>query len=281
MNAIVRTSPPLRRAVLALAALLTAVVPSCRAADGEPGVGVVVPRFEVELCAERSGRLVSVDAELGERVPAGERVAVVARGALEQELSVARAQLRSARAALDKAKLARHHKDGSLTRRLAASESWSKEELAASRLEAQLAAASVEESIALVAQREAAIARLVYEIARSDVVAPFAGRVAERLRDPGGFVGVGEPILRLLSEELIVRCGVPSERAARLTAGDPVSLVAGSDSRTGRVLHVGVEIDPASRLVALEIALPAPRDGDAVWTPGMPVSVTLLPPRAP
>ena len=137
------------------------------------------------LSSQLSGHIALLAVRDGESFTRGQTLASL-------ECSVQRAQLQRAEAAVQKYNAVSH-----TTRKLEQLNSRSHLELAVARAEAAQAAA------------EAAAARIVVE--RCVVVAPFSGRVAERMAQESQFVNEGQPLLEILDpEELELEFIAPS-----------------------------------------------------------------------
>ncbi|MDZ4675099.1 MAG: HlyD family efflux transporter periplasmic adaptor subunit [Gemmatimonadota bacterium] len=79
---------------------------------------------------------------------------------------------------------------------------------------------------AQVAQAEALVAQLDALLAQQTIVAPFAGIITQRLREPGEVVSGGMPVLRLLDPtDRWVRVYVRQDEVGRLSLGQRASLL--------------------------------------------------------
>ncbi len=241
-----------------------------------------------------AGRLESVRVRPGDRLEAGETVAVIDAAELVRErqeqseqIRVLEANLRRARARLDEAssELARGSE-------LAASNLISAQEL--ERLQAQLATMKAEAGAvaAQIEQAQARAARLDEQLAETQVRAPFTGTVAERFLDPGAVVQPGTPIVRLVQDRpLLVQFRAPERLLGRLVVGAPFTVTTqatGAQEFAGAVVRISGEVARTDRSVLVEGELgeqsPALRPGmyadvnvqldviaDAVLVPGAAV----------
>lgn len=138
------------------------------------------------LSSQLSGHIAVLAVRDGESFTKGQPLASL-------ECSAPKAQLRRAEAAVQK-----HNAVYSTTKKLEQLHSRSPLELAIAKAEAEQAAA------------EAAAARIVVE--RCAIVAPFSGRVAERLAQENQFVNEGQPLLEILDpSELELEFIAPSQ----------------------------------------------------------------------
>ena len=241
----------------------SARVPGAEAAGdaGAPAgwLGVLLPGREVELDARTGGRLIRLEAGLGDRVVAGQSLFRVEARVAEARLEQARAGLEQAEAALLSARAALATAEDRRERRLRLEELFAGEERVAAENEARVAQAAVAAAEAAARAASAAVAGAREELAAAEVRAPFAGRVVLLHRDAGASLAAGEPVLRLALEgEILLRFAVPPTEASRLAAGERVLFrLAGSDVselHTAEVRQIAPGIDAPSGLVFVEAA---------------------------
>lgn len=123
----------------------------------------------------------------------------------------------------------------------------------------------------LVTQEEIEAARSELESARADqgmaemnlsyteVRAPFAGRITQRMVDVGQNVSVGMPLVTLADfHPLLARVHVPSREFHRLQQNQAVQLTLDSDGEeiSGRIKLISPVIDPTSGTIKLTIEIP-------------------------
>jgi membrane fusion protein (multidrug efflux system) len=121
---------------------------------------------------------------------------------------------------------------------------------------------SPEEFDALASQLQSAKAQ--EELARlslsyTEVVAPFSGRVVERLVDMGQNVSEGTPLFRLADfDPLLARVHVPSKEFKRLKPDQPVEVVLEStqERMPGHIKLVSPVIDRESGTIKVTIEIP-------------------------
>jgi membrane fusion protein (multidrug efflux system) len=251
-----------RRAVLLLAAasLALAACSSGRTAETEAPRGVAVravtveqrdlpeevvltgtlrPRAQVHVVAEVAARLVRVAHGEGARVAKGEVLAVLDDTDYRLADDRARAALAVAEASRAHAQAEKERADnllktGGITDR--------------DHLSAQVALQVADASLAQ-ARAEAAIAG--QQLARTRVRAPFAGRVAKRLPDPGSMLAAGTPVFTVVDDSVLeFEAQVASKDLAKVKPGVPVrlSIDALPGARVeGRVARVEPLVDERSR----------------------------------
>ena len=172
--------------------------------------GTVTPRIDSELVAEVSGRVAAVAEALepGEFFEAGQVLLQIEPRDYETALERARASLERATSQLQLA-------DKSLVRmkglRSRGASSSAKFEEAESN--ARIAAANLRDAKAQVSQAE-------LDLERTQVRAPFGGRVRTRIAEVGQFVGRGASLAAIFSTDAAeVRLPVPARELAFLDVG--------------------------------------------------------------
>ena len=221
--------------------------------------GTVVPRTESDLVAEVAGEVVWVSPHLvaGGFFAAGEPLLRIDRTDYELELEAARAELLRAESEHARARLALERQER-LRERGAASQARLDDAVRAERVAAaQLRVA------------RARLARARRDLERTEVRAPYTGRVRSESVDPGQWVGRGTRLARVYAVDYAeVRLPVPDRELAFLdlpplrpeAAGGPergpeVLLRARFAGRLvearGRVVRTEGEIDPRTRMVHL------------------------------
>lgn len=117
-------------------------------------------------------------------------------------------------------------------------------------------------------------------IADGTLRAPFSGRIAFRMIDPGNVVGAGTPIFELLGEgddvgnHLELRFDIPDNMVSELIVGTEltVSLPSCDDEIQAPIDHMGVSVDPESRTI--EVVSYIANDSRCLL-PGMFVSIRI------
>jgi len=198
-----------------------------------------------EVLSETSGVLTEVRAREGDSVRAGQVLARV--DARERRLAFEQAELRLARAEAEHARQQRAFEQD-----LVAEYEYEK-----ARFDRDLAASELE------------TARL--ELERTEIRAPFAGKVTEVLLVEGGRLEPAQHLLTLADfNTLIARLYVPERDVAGLVPGQPAVVRPESDATgtgiTGHIREVSPVVDRSTGTVKVTVALPAP--AGAVVRPG-------------
>ncbi len=214
--------------------------------------GTLRPRQQVQVVAEVGARLVRVLKDEGARVAQGETLALLdevdyrlAHDRAQAALAVADANRAHALAERDRAD--NLLKTGGIT---------DKDHLAA-QVGLQVAEAAFAQ-----ARAESAIA--AQQRARTRVSAPFAGRVARRLADPGTMLAAGAPLFTLVDDALLeFRSAVPSNDYGKARVGAAVELevdALGGRRVTGRVARITPLVDERTRAFEVVVEVPGGRD---------------------
>lgn len=194
--------------------------------------GRTEPNRAVEIKAETEGRIVDLGAERGQRIARGDRIARI-------DLRDREAQRAQAAALVDHRR-AQHD--------------------AAQKLEGQQLVAQVQiaETRAQLAAAEAELERIERDIARTAVVAPFDGVLQERDVELGDYVGIADPVARIVDIDPLIAVAEVSEReVGTIVAGAPgrVELIDGRVVQ-GTVRYVSNVADESTRTFRVELAIP-------------------------
>ncbi|GJG87790.1 MexH family multidrug efflux RND transporter periplasmic adaptor subunit [Gemmatimonadetes bacterium T265] len=195
--------------------------------------GVTEPRATADLAFQVPGRVVAVAVDEGTRVARGQLLAAL--DPTDYRLAYEQAELARARQADELARARVLRASGSI-----AANDFDKLDNGAR----QAAVAG-----ALAAKR----------LADARLTAPFAGTIARKAVEVGATAGTGSTVLTLVDlSEVEVRVGVSEADVGQVRVGRPASVEVPALGRTfdGRVAHVGVVADPASRTYAVKVALP-------------------------
>jgi len=210
--------------------------------------GTLKPRALVQVVAEVPARLLRVLRDDGARVGKGEVLAVLddtdyrlANDRARAALAVAEANRAHAQA--EKERADNLLKTGGITDR--------------DHLSAQVALQVGEASLA---QAKAEVAIAGQQLSRTEVRAPFAGRVAKRFPDPGSMLAPGAPLFTLVDDSVLeFDAQVASRSLAKVTLGASARLTIDAlpDARIeGRVARIEPLVDERSRSFQAVIEVP-------------------------
>jgi membrane fusion protein (multidrug efflux system) len=210
--------------------------------------GTLRPRAQVQVVAEVAARLLSVAHDEGALVKKGEVLAVLddtdyrlANDRARAALAVAEANRAHAQA--EKERADNLLKSGGITDR--------------DHLSAQVALQVADASLA---QTRAEVAIAGQQLARTQVRAPFAGRVAKRMPDPGSMLAAGTPVFTLVDDSVLeFEAQVASRDLAKVKPGVAVELSVDALPGThleGWVARVQPLVDERSRSFRAVVDVP-------------------------
>ena len=218
----------------------------------------VVSLSDARVGAEVAGQLLRV-AEVGEVVRRGDVIAEIDNRALRLRLDESAAEIRRLESNRDYLT-----QQVDRLNKLGEQGIVSAEDLDEAHSQRRTAA---EELVQARASRDS----IAYQAERTQVRAPFSGRVAERLQPAGGYAAVGSEIVRLVDTSRVeVRARAPLRVAPYLREGMNVTVSDAARQVEGRIRTVVPVGDERSRQLEVRIELP-----DAAWMIGSAVRVAL------
>ena len=226
-------------------------------------IGIVFAQRALNLAAEIEGQVDTILVELGDRVNRDQVLARLDSPWVRHDLEMARANISSAQAELDKAILEWDLATERRERRLQVPDSWSLEERAEVRFEADLAKVQVSLARAKLAADKAKVDQLADHLSRAVILAPFDGVISARYSEPGERVNEGDPLLRLITDnDLGIRFGIPEHLFTRIVAGSRLEVYFPVLDFTAPLIisRLAPEIDLATGLATAEglISIPQP-----------------------
>lgn len=220
--------------------------------------GTVVSLNDSRIASEVEGVLTWL-AEVGDAVDAGDIVARIDPRLIR--IAVTRAESNVGRLESD---LAYRQRQLERTEELAARNSASKtllDEALAQRDQAQH----------MLNDAQAGLERARADLDRTEIRAPFAGHVMQRLGSVGEFVNVGEDVIRLVDTHRIeISLPAPIAQSRFIVPGMQVPVQSGTIIREHPVRTVVPVGDAVSRMVEVRLNV-----GDGEWLVGTPVQVSL------
>ncbi len=226
-----------------------AIVDSARLDSGPALSGTLVAERVAQLRPQVGGAVLSVRVKEGDRVSAGELLAVI-------DTLVLADQLRSARLGLGSAELAAETAERNLARSVELHQ-------AGAIADRDLEAARTQEaqSRAMLEDARARVAGATQQMHHAMVRAPFAGVVSEVPVSVGDVVQPGgDPVAVVIDgTTLELEAAVPAANLSELKVGAPVEFtVAAHPGRiiTGRVARVNPAVDPVTGQLRLYVRVP-------------------------
>ncbi|MBM4215171.1 MAG: efflux RND transporter periplasmic adaptor subunit [Gammaproteobacteria bacterium] len=229
------------------------VVEAVELADVVTFSGAIAARDEAAISAEgEGGRVSALNAEVGDRVKAGQVLARLDTSLVAPQVASLEASLQES-----KANAAVAEADYRRAQAVASTGALSAQEIERRGAAAIAAGAKVKVVSAQLAEAQA-------RLRRTDVRAPFDGIVLTRSAEVGQLAGPGgAPLFRLGRAGGIEMRGNVAERdLPRLASGQParVRVTGVEQAFEGKVRLIGAVIDPQTRLGSVRIDLPANRD---------------------
>ncbi len=232
-----------------------------------------------DVAAVFAGRLDAVNVRIGDVVEKGAPLAAVSIVDLAELKADAAAQIRAAKATLQrtKADLELAQREAVRYAKLVEGSLVSSSEADVVRSRARALGAEQQGAMAALAQAEAQLALLTRREEESTIRAPFAGRVVDRFVDAGGFVTVGLRLVRLVATgDLRVRFEVPEQDIAFAKVGGAVDVAVpalGPATARAAISGVGAEVQRDRRVVIVEGVVSAPPE---TWLAGMYASAFVV-----
>lgn len=210
--------------------------------------GRTEPNRAVELKAETDGAVVALGAERGSRVVGGEPI-------VKLDIRDRRAQLNEAEALIVQMQLQYD---------------------AAERLRGQqlVSEAQIAETKARLVGAEATRERILLDIARTTVIAPFDGIVNDRNVEIGDYVSSGDPVAYVVDTDPMIVAGEVNERevgALAVGSTGSATLVDGTEVE-GTIRYLAPVADNNTRTYGIELAVPNP---DGKLRAGMTAEIRL------
>lgn len=230
-------------------------------------------------------QILSVAVREGDRVAAGQVMAVLDDSVLRSEIAqaeadvvAAQAQVAQARAQAQQtqAEVAEAQENFDRYNSLFGQGAISAEELTSRRTQLATAQqtvgaaiAAVDSAVATVRSREAAVARLTTELGQTQVLAPSSGIVAEKNATVGDTASAGTPLFQIIDgEQLELAVKVPQSQLAQIDVGTPVQIRSTSNPNLqlqGSVRSIDPTVDAQTRQATVKVGLP----GSDLIRPGM------------
>jgi RND family efflux transporter MFP subunit len=214
--------------------------------------GNIRPENEVDVFSKANGRIVRVNAELGQKVRQGDVLALV-----EQEIAVLQLKQANGALAAAKANLLNAEKNAESAEALAKSNNIPDVQLVGARSGLQAAKAQV-------LQAEAAVGLAQEAVLNTRITSPITGVITRKNVNLGGMVSPAalSPQAALFQVQslgtLKLEATIDEKEIHLVSVGQPVTFSVDAlpgQSFTGTVSHVAPSLDPVSRRATIEVAI--------------------------
>lgn len=239
------------------------------------GTGTLEARVSAIVGPKVSGLIVSIAADEGDHVKAGDTLIALEDTDVQQQVAVAEADVAAAVASVERLQADRRRAEAVLSQarltherqaQMAASNASSPQELDLAAEALAVAEAELARSIAAISEGRrrltAAERTLDYQRARlhdTTIEAPFDALVVRRDRDAGDVVTAGSSVLQLVSlDEMWISAWVDETELARLGEQQPARVVFRSEPSVeyeGVVARVGREADRETREIVVDVRI--------------------------
>jgi len=226
--------------------------------------GTLEPRHEVTVTAEVTGKVVTILADLGDRVSKGQRLLELDTEPLQLALRTAKAQLAAAEAAL-----ANSAQDLKRKEELFAKDHISSQEVELQRLVHRNNQANIE-------MAKVAVDNAQRNLRESGIRSPIDGLLAERFVDLGEYVLPQMPLCTVVESSVLkLTLGLSELQIGRVESEAPVSI--SMEALPGRVFpgivsRIGVAADRLSGAFPVEVLI---ENAGGELLPGMSASATI------
>lgn len=220
-----------------------------------PVFAEVVTAREGAVAGRIAGNVVSVEVLVGDRVEAGELLVALDRELLTIQVNQSEAQIAEAKAgsATAQARLDRSQIAFDRVEALSETSAFSQGRFDDAQADLFEARSQLSESLAREKSAEARLAETQYQLARSEIRAPFSGVVLQVNTIPGAFIQAGTPVVTMLdTSSFEVQADIPSRYVDALEPGTVVigSTESGVEMELELRAVVPVE-DPSTRTRAV------------------------------
>lgn len=256
----------------------TATVSRASVAEEIMVVGNLIGMATVDVVPKVSGRLLTVNVRLGDRVARGQMLAQLEDQEIREQVRQAEASFEVARATVRQreADLKLAETNAERSRNLFGRQLIPRQTLDDNEARYQSAQAQLDLARAQFEQAKARLDELRITLGNTRIVSPVNGYVGKRDLDPGGFASSNSPVASVVDISTV-------RLVANLVERDLRRVVVGTSARvdvdaypgevfSGRVARLAPVLDPATRTAQIEVEIPNPSDR---LKPGMYARVAL------
>ncbi len=231
-----------------------------------PVIGRLVAQQAGSVAARISGPILEFRVQVGDRVNAGDIIAVLDSSTMKAERDLAAAGLALARAELDtrKAEIALAQQELQRIEGLKKSAAFSQARFDDVRQQVVIAEAGAREAEASVTSARARLRLAEINLANTEVKAPYEGVISRRLTEAGAYAREGDPLVNMIADQALeVEADVPSNRLMGLTADTELTGRLDNGTFRARVRAIIPDENPLTRTRAVRFVPELGRDSAA------------------
>jgi RND family efflux transporter MFP subunit len=227
-------------------------------------VGRLAANREVVISAEVGGIVMRYQADIGDKVKAGQFLVEIDPVDYRLALREAKANLAAAVARLNNAEKTYNRSKTLLPRKVISHDTFEKAE------------AGYQTAIAVVDQVKALVNITGNRLDKTKITVPFKGLVAARMVEKGQMIAPGQPVMTIVDLSRVrVKVYIPELNYVHLDQNDPVTVIVDAYPEkviNGRVDRIGIKADERTNTFAIEILVENP---DLILKAGLSARVRL------
>ncbi len=224
-----------------------------------PILGRLVADQRGEVAARVSGAVQQLDVRVGDRVEAGDRLALVDEARLAARAQLAEARVVAAQAQIEtaEAELSLLEQERARLAQLRNSAAFSPAALEDKVQELQAATARIARARAQFDEALADQTLAERDLADAEVLAPYPGVITSRYVSAGDHLDIGEPVVALINDtSLEIEADVPSAQARVLQAGIELDVTLDGRASSKATLRALIpDENPLTRTLAIRLSL--------------------------
>ncbi len=244
-----------------------------------PVLGRFVAKQAGVVAARVAGAVESYNVEVGDQVAEGDTLAMIVADAFEWERNRRRADVATAKAALETSRASQKLLDQELARLegLKESPAYSQARYNDKHQETVRARSQVTQAQAALRSAEAALQLAEIQLDDTAVLAPYGGTVTQRHSEAGAYLRVGDPVIALLdNHNLEIEADVPSNRTSGLTPGRELRAVIDGGAEVKAVVRAVIpDENPRTRTRRARFAVTLSHDTDRNMAANQSVTVDI------
>ena len=224
-------------------------------------VGSLRAKEQVDVAPKVGGRLVELRVDLGDTVRAGQLIARLEDGELQQQVRHAEAALQVSQAgvAQREAELENQKLETERHQSLERDGIISSQQAAQVQTQVRVAEAQVQLARAQTVQAEAFLEELRIRLSQTQVFSPIAGVVGRRYVDQGALLGANDAIVLVINlVRMVTVVNVPERELVKVQVNDAATVAVdalGGEEMMGRVVRISPLLDAQTRTAEVEIEI--------------------------